>query len=60
MIAVSGSHWDLSGRQANVKEFPTTTEMYAQKTVLMQYGDMSGTWTTEQEVVIKQLGMKPE
>jgi hypothetical protein len=43
-----------------VKEFHTTTEMYAQKTVLMQYGDMSGTWTTEQEAVIKQLGMKPE
>jgi hypothetical protein len=60
MIAVSGSHWDLSGRQANVKEFHTTKEMYAQKKVLMQYGDMSGTWTTEQKEMIKRMGMKPE
>jgi hypothetical protein len=39
MIAVSGSHWDLSGRQANVKEFHTTKGLYAQKKVLMQHGD---------------------
>jgi hypothetical protein len=52
--------WDLSGRQANVKEFHTTKEMYAQKKLLMQHGDMSGTWTAEQKEMIKQMGMKPE
>jgi len=29
MIAVSGSHRDLSGRQPNVKEFHTAKEVYA-------------------------------
>ena len=41
--------WDLSGRQANVKEFHTTKETYANKKLLMQHGDMSGTWTAEQK-----------
>jgi hypothetical protein len=52
--------WDLSGHQANVKEFHTTKDMYAQKKLLMQHGDMSGTWTAEQRAIIKQMGMKPE
>jgi len=52
--------WDLSGRQANVKEFHTTKDMYAKKKLLMQHGDMSGTWTAEQKEMIKQMGMKPE
>lgn len=52
--------WDLSGRQANVKEFHTTKQMYAQKQLLMQHGDMSGTWTAQQREIIKQMGMKPE
>jgi hypothetical protein len=43
-----------------VKEFHTTKEMYAQKKVLMQHGDMSGRWTKEQKEMIKQMGMKPE
>jgi hypothetical protein len=52
--------WDLSGRQANVKEFHTTKEMYTSKKLLMQHGDMSGTWTPEQKKMIEAMGMKPE
>jgi len=52
--------WDLSGHQANVKELHTTKEMYAQKKLLMQHGDMSGTWTAEQREMIKQMGMNPD
>lgn len=52
--------WDLSGRQANVKEFHTTKAMYEQKELLVQHGDMSGTWTPEQKEMIKKMGMKPE
>lgn len=52
--------WDLSGRQANVKEFHTTKEMYANKKMLMEHGDMSGTWTAEQKKMIEGMGMKPE
>lgn len=52
--------WDLSGRQANVKEFHTTKDMYEQKKLLLQHGDMTGTWTAEQKEMIKQMGMKPE
>jgi hypothetical protein len=52
--------WDLSGHQANVKEFHTTKEMYANKKLLMQHGDMSGTWTAEQKKMIQEMGMKPE
>lgn len=52
--------WDLSGRQANVKEFHTTKAMYAQKKQLIQHGDMSGTWTAEQRKMIQEMGMKPE
>ena len=52
--------WDLSGRQANVKEFHTTKDMYANKKLLMQHGDMSGTWTAEQKKMIEDMGMKPE
>jgi hypothetical protein len=52
--------WDLSGHQANVKEFHTTKAMYDQKKLLMQHGDMSGTWTAEQKKMIQDMGMKPE
>jgi hypothetical protein len=52
--------WDLSGHQANVKEFHTTKEMYANKKLLMQHGDMSGTWTADQKQIIQQMGMKAE
>jgi hypothetical protein len=52
--------WDLSGRQANVKEFHSTKEMYVNKKLLMQHGDMSGTWTAEQKKIIQEMGMKPE
>src|SRR5437016_7043965 len=40
LTAKGVGEWDLSGRQANVKEFHTTKEMYAQKKLLMQHGDM--------------------
>ena len=43
-----------------MKEFHTTKDMYAKKKLLMQHGDMSGTWTAEQKDMIKQMGMKPE
>ena len=33
--------WDLSGHQANVKEFHTTKEMYANKKLLMQHALIS-------------------
>ncbi len=52
--------WDLSGHQANVKEFHTTKAMYDQKKLLMQHGDMTGTWTAEQKKMIEEMGMKPE
>jgi hypothetical protein len=52
--------WDLSGHQANVKQFRTTKDMYAQKKLLMQHSDMSGTGTAEQREMIKQTGMKAE
>jgi len=52
--------WDLSGHQANVKEFHTTKEMYANKKLLMQHGDMSGKWNGEQKKMIEAMGMKAE
>jgi len=52
--------WDLSGRQANVKEFHSTKAMWEQKKMLIQHGDMSGTWTAKQREMIKQSGMKVE
>ena len=57
---VEAGEWDLSGHQANVKEFHTTKEMYANKKLLMQHGDMSGTWTAEQKKMIEAMGMKAE
>jgi hypothetical protein len=33
--------------------------MYAKKKLLLQHGDMSGTWTAEQKDM-KQMGMKTE
>ena len=52
--------WDLSGRQANVKEINTTKAMWEQKKLLIQHGDMSGTWTAEQRKMIEEMGMKVE
>ena len=52
--------WDLSGRQANVKEINTTKAMWEQKKMLIQHGDMSGTWTAEQRKMIEAMGMKAE
>ena len=52
--------WDLSGRQANVKEINTTKAMWEQKKMLIQHGDMSGTWTAEQRKMIEGMGMKVE
>ena len=52
--------WDLSGRQANVKEISTTKAMWEQKKMLIQHGDMSGTWTAEQRKMIEKEGMKVE
>jgi hypothetical protein len=52
--------WDLSGHQANVKEFHTTKDMYVKKQLLLQHGDMTGTWTAEQKEMIQKMGMKPE
>ena len=55
-----GKSWDLSGRQANVKYFHTTKEMYDNKELLMQHGDMSGTWNPKQKEIIQKAGMKVE
>ncbi len=52
--------WDLSGRQANVKEINTTKAMWEQKKLLIQHGDMSGNWTAEQRKMIEKEGMKVE
>jgi hypothetical protein len=52
--------WDLSGHQANVKEINTTKAMWEQKKMLIQHGDMSGTWTAEQRKMIEGMGMKAE
>ncbi len=35
-------------------------EMLVKKGLLMQHGDMSGTWTAEQKKMIEEMGMKPE
>jgi len=55
-----GKSWDLSGRQANVKFFHTTRKMYEGKELLIQNGDMSGTWTAKQKEMIQKSGMKVE
>jgi len=52
--------WDLSGRQANVKEINTTKAMWEQKKMLIQHGDMTGNWTAEQRKMIEHEGMKVE
>jgi hypothetical protein len=56
----AGKEWDLSGRQANVKYFHTTKKMYDNKELLVQHGDMSGTWTAKQKELIHKAGMKIE
>ena len=55
-----GKSWDLSGRQANVKWFHTTKKMYDNTELLVQHGDMSGTWTAKQKEIILKAGMKVE
>jgi len=52
--------FDHSGRQANFKFFHTTRDMYAKKLLLIQHGDMSGTWTAEQKAMLAKMGMKAE
>jgi hypothetical protein len=42
------------------KRIPYHQDLYAQKKLFMQHGDMSGTWTAEQKDMILQMGMKPE
>lgn len=48
--------FDHSGRQANFKFFHTTKKMYADKLLLIQHGDMSGTWTAEQKAMLAKMG----
>jgi len=55
-----GKSWDLSGRQANVKYFHTSKKIYDNKELLVQHGDMSGTWTAKQREMIQKAGMKVE
>lgn len=55
-----GKSWDLSGHQANVKYFHTTKKTYDDKELLVQHGDMSGTWTPKQKEIIQKAGMKVE
>lgn len=50
--------WDESGDYANVKYFHLTKEMYDEKQMLGQLGDMSGTWTPAQREIIRQQGLK--
>lgn len=55
-----GKSWDLSGHQSNVKWFHTTKKMYDNQELLLQHGDMSGTWTAKQKEMIRKAGMKVE
>jgi hypothetical protein len=55
-----GKSWDLSDRQSNVKYFHTSKKMYDNKELLIQNGDMSGTWTAKQKEIIQKAGMKAE
>jgi len=50
--------WDESGDYANVKYFRLTKQMYADKQMLGQHGDMSGAWTAEQKEIIRKQGLK--
>jgi hypothetical protein len=52
--------FDHSGRQANFKFFRTTRDMYTKKLLLIQHGDMSGTWTAEQKAMLAKMGKKAE
>jgi hypothetical protein len=45
--------WDESGDYANVKYFRLTKKMYAEKQMLGELGDMSGTWTPAQKEIIR-------
>jgi hypothetical protein len=50
--------WDESGDYANVKYFRLTKKMYAEKQMLGELGDMSGTWTPAQKEIIRKQGLK--
>jgi hypothetical protein len=50
--------WDESADYANVKYFHLTKKMYAEKQMLGELGDMSGTWTPAQEEIIRKQGLK--
>jgi len=52
--------FDHSGRQANFKFFHTTKAMYVNKELLIQHGDMSGTWNDKQKEIISKANMKVE
>jgi hypothetical protein len=52
--------WDESGDYANVKYFRLTKRMYAEKQMLGELGDMSGTWTPAQKEIIRKQGLQEE
>jgi hypothetical protein len=52
--------WDLSGRQSNLKFFHTTRQMYENGELLIQHGDMSGTWTEKQKEILKTMKTKED
>ncbi len=53
-------HWDLSGRQSNLKFFHTTRQMYENGELLILHGDMSGTWTAKQKELLKKQNLSPQ
>jgi hypothetical protein len=53
-----GKEWDESGDYANVKYFHLNKQMYDDKQMLGQHGDMSGAWTPEQKEIIRKQGLK--
>ncbi len=54
----AGKAWDQSGHYANLKYFHLTKQMYDEKQMLGQLGDMSGAWTPAQKEIIRKQGLK--
>jgi hypothetical protein len=52
-----GKSWDYSGRQANLKFFHLSKQMYQNREMLGQHGDMSGKWTPKQNAIIQRVGL---
>jgi hypothetical protein len=52
-----GKSWDYSGRQANLKFFHLSKQMYQNREMLGQHGDMSGKWTPKQNAIIQKAGL---